>query len=376
LIQSIAFYTSYPHLQQGKLFSSQRAPGSYPSRPFVLLKRELAAKGLRVFTYDQVQDKAALNAVVFLDLPASPSVIHAVKANCPRAVVILYILESPAHHPGQFSNKNHDHFDHVVSYKYSCRDNLSSSFCPIPFDDFSEGEDELTDSHLWNKRRLLCSVNTRKRAGFLCDSGKGPLHRFGVRGFGEPWHTPALKLFTQWSGYQYNLRNSWVQALDLLDLSGSLFDVYGRGWEGAEPIGYYERFIKAPTPIRASKGVFKDDKLRLLSKYRYTLVFENVVGGDDYVSEKLFEAIAAGCVPIYWGDAKLVTLLPAGIFIDGRCFEAPIQLLQFLLDESEEEWADRQRSIRVFKKDRLYCQRTPEGFSRRMTEILCFALGV
>jgi hypothetical protein len=42
-----------------------------------------------------------------------------------------------------------------------------------------------------------------------------------------------------------------------------------------------------------------DNKITELSKYKYALVIENE---PDYISEKLFDAIAAKCVPIYVGE--------------------------------------------------------------------------
>jgi hypothetical protein len=41
-----------------------------------------------------------------------------------------------------------------------------------------------------------------------------------------------------------------------------------------------------------------DDKIKELSKYKYAIIIENEA---DFVSEKLFDAIAAKCVPIYIG---------------------------------------------------------------------------
>jgi hypothetical protein len=41
-----------------------------------------------------------------------------------------------------------------------------------------------------------------------------------------------------------------------------------------------------------------DDKIKELSKYKYAIIIENEA---DFVSEKLFDAIAAKCVPIYVG---------------------------------------------------------------------------
>lgn len=48
------------------------------------------------------------------------------------------------------------------------------------------------------------------------------------------------------------------------------------------------------------KTKFGDDKLRYLRNYRFNLTPENT-NHKDYVTEKLFEAIFCGCIPIYQG---------------------------------------------------------------------------
>lgn len=50
----------------------------------------------------------------------------------------------------------------------------------------------------------------------------------------------------------------------------------------------------------ALKRDFADNKLRYLSGYRFNICPENSLGSG-YTTEKVFEAIAAGCIPIYWG---------------------------------------------------------------------------
>ncbi len=49
------------------------------------------------------------------------------------------------------------------------------------------------------------------------------------------------------------------------------------------------------------KQIYDDDKLRYLEHYRFNLCPENSQA-KGYVTEKLFEAIASGCVPIYCGN--------------------------------------------------------------------------
>ncbi len=49
------------------------------------------------------------------------------------------------------------------------------------------------------------------------------------------------------------------------------------------------------------KACFHDDKLLYLRNYRFNLTPENT-NHKDYVTEKLFEAISSGCIPIYHGS--------------------------------------------------------------------------
>lgn len=49
------------------------------------------------------------------------------------------------------------------------------------------------------------------------------------------------------------------------------------------------------------RGKFGDDKIAYLRQFRFNLCPENS-NNRGYVTEKIFEAIKAGCVPIYWGN--------------------------------------------------------------------------
>ncbi|WP_233714264.1 glycosyltransferase family 10 domain-containing protein [Helicobacter trogontum] len=47
-----------------------------------------------------------------------------------------------------------------------------------------------------------------------------------------------------------------------------------------------------------------DNKIEWLKSYKFNLCFENS-SYPGYLTEKLFDAFLAGCVPIYWGDTSL-----------------------------------------------------------------------
>ena len=48
-------------------------------------------------------------------------------------------------------------------------------------------------------------------------------------------------------------------------------------------------------------GKYGDDKITYLRQFRFNLCPENS-NNRGYVTEKIFEAIKAGCIPIYWGN--------------------------------------------------------------------------
>lgn len=56
--------------------------------------------------------------------------------------------------------------------------------------------------------------------------------------------------------------------------------------------------------FRNNVGAPVRDKIAWLKDYKFHLCFENS-SYPGYLTEKLFHAYAAGCVPIYWGDTSL-----------------------------------------------------------------------
>ena len=46
---------------------------------------------------------------------------------------------------------------------------------------------------------------------------------------------------------------------------------------------------------------FNDNKIDFLREYKFNICPENT-NTDGYVTEKIFESIDGGCIPIYWGE--------------------------------------------------------------------------
>ena len=75
----------------------------------------------------------------------------------------------------------------------------------------------------------------------------------------------------------------------------------------------------------------RETKLTTISRYRFDLAFENSISRD-YLSEKFFDSLAAGCVPVYRGAPNIEEFAPGDhCFINAADFHGPRELAEFLL---------------------------------------------
>ena len=60
-------------------------------------------------------------------------------------------------------------------------------------------------------------------------------------------------------------------------------------------------------------------KLKVLKKYKFSVAFENS-NADSYVTEKIFMALEAGTVPLYYGTEKVKFMVPSGAAVHTNSF--------------------------------------------------------
>lgn len=90
-------------------------------------------------------------------------------------------------------------------------------------------------------------------------------------------------------------------------------------------------------------------KLELSSRYLFSVAMENSVTARDYVSEKIFQALLVGSVPIYYGPLNIDDFVPQHSYIDVRRYENSTVLANYLhsvtnnetLYNSYLEWRER-----------------------------------
>lgn len=125
----------------------------------------------------------------------------------------------------------------------------------------------------------------------------------------------------------------------------NLIDLYGRGWRkiiGRSCINplYLLNYFEIGKYYR---GVC-ETKYDILSNYDFSIVFENMIM-DGYVTEKIFDAMRAGCIPIYLGAPNINQIIPKDCFIDFRDYSTIEDLNNYCINLSASELLKYRTSI-------------------------------
>ncbi|MDC3244813.1 glycosyltransferase family 10 [Gammaproteobacteria bacterium] len=141
------------------------------------------------------------------------------------------------------------------------------------------------------------------------------------------------------------------------------FHLYGIGWDRPLKKGIFKNIIiskiiakldiKAKNFVNTYKGLV-DSKAQVLQKYKYSICYENSYGLNGHVTEKIFDSMFAGCIPVYWGAKNISTYIPEECYIDRRNFLNNKSLYEYLKSIDEKTYHDYQKSINdYFKTDRF-----------------------
>jgi hypothetical protein len=132
----------------------------------------------------------------------------------------------------------------------------------------------------------------------------------------------------------YSLR---IKAMGELKKMG-VIDLYGMGWDkwwsrDALWLPYWKN-RKAIMSIYKGKCV---SKFEVLKNYEFCLCFENMEM-NGYITEKIFDCLYAGTVPLYIGAPDILKYIPKDVFVDCRNYST---------------WTDMWRAVASMSSDRL-----------------------
>jgi len=125
------------------------------------------------------------------------------------------------------------------------------------------------------------------------------------------------------------------------------FDLYGVGWNDSYP---------------SYRGTTKH-KWDIFPNYRFGLCYENMRDEPGYITDKIFDCMRAGCVPIYWGAPNVTDVVDLDAFVDRRQFKTDQDLADYLLSVSENEWESRRQAIRRYLQTEKFRRFTSPAFA-------------
>lgn len=144
-------------------------------------------------------------------------------------------------------------------------------------------------------------------------------------------------------------------------------DVFGPGWGSVDvrhPVSSWHNLA-----IRPSARGLVQNKSGVLRRAKFVLCFENMVS-PGYRTEKLFDALASGAVPVYWGDPVLRDLVPESAFIDYSAIKNPRALRKKLLDLTDLDLHAMRSEGQAFLGGPTFAPYLPQGFASTVASVL------
>lgn len=161
--------------------------------------------------------------------------------------------------------------------------------------------------------------------------------------------------------HPHDLRQRRVEAIRFFEEHApDRFALYGHGWNvpPAEP-GRLGRVVKrlnewkrrlnpdAPPAFASWRGAIAR-KHEIFDRARFAICYEDSRGSPGHLSEKIFDCLASGCVPVYIGATHSKPPIPEDCFIDGDQFKTPHEMLEFISRIDAGHFGMYQQGIREF----------------------------
>lgn len=274
------------------------------------LKTAFAAKGYDLQTNDMISTESA-DVVIYNEMPKNTS---AVDKN--KSAVLLF--ESELIRPDNWDLNNHKKFKYIFTWNDAFVDH--KKYIKFNFTDSSP----IKSKTFKEKQKLCVLVSGNKYVSH-------PKELYSKR-------IEAIR---------------WFEKNHPNDL-----DLYGIGWDlYIFKIPLFSRVLNRFTRLRKILGtrwaLYKgsvDSKAELMQNYKFSICYENAEGISGYITEKIFDSMSAGCVPVYWGAPNIKHYIPEQCFIDKTQFKSYEDLYQYLTSMTEAEYSQRQLAISEYLK--------------------------
>lgn len=338
-MKRLAVWVDAPY-QKGALFD----PASPLNRDnclssYRLLREKLRERGWECRTQDEYKDAGTVpDAVLFTDMPrTSPDKMLGDWSGRARKLAVL--LECAVIKPENWAPGAHDGFDAVFTWDESYVDGRKYFKA-----NFSNPFPALIPSGLTGRTGFCVMITANKKSSH-------PLELYSEREKSARW-------------FEGNHPGE--------------FDLYGMGWDrrvftGPLPVRALNRFPalgRLLAPKRPSyRGVIAEKK-PVIEKYRFSICYENAREIPGYITEKIFDCLFAGCVPIYWGAPDIEKFVPKECFIDRRDYKTHEELYSFLKGLTDADFLAYQEAAKKYILSPAAYQFSDRHFAETVGEVV------
>jgi hypothetical protein len=292
--------------------------------PFALLKEKMADNGYDLSTAD-INEPECSEIVLYNEMPKSlPELGQKTKS-------YLMIFESELIRPDNWIVNNHKAFQRVFTWHddYVGRENYSK----INF----SFEIPLSISKEITKKNKLCTLIAGNK------KIQHPKELYSKR-------VDVIRWFEK----------NYPQDFDLYGIGWDRYRFSGPIWMRAlNKVSFITKLLSLNFPSYRGKV---DTKIDTLEKYRFAICYENAYDIPGYITEKIFDCLFAGCIPVYWGANNIEAYIPRDCYIDMRDFHSYEALYSYLVSMSDEAYLRRLGSIESYIQSDLIKQFSSEMF--------------
>jgi alpha(1,3/1,4) fucosyltransferase len=333
---NLGFWNFYKSYNANRMFQeSASALGDDLAYPAVYMARRLRELGHEVNTLD-MGGLETFDAAIFFDHPTFLNQYYRRLRQMTGKKLYLFLSENPANRPDNYWRWNHRPFEKVFTWDPTWVDGKKyiKSWLPLKIpESFTIRRAE--------KTKFCVTIFSQKYSGHSAELYSERVR--GIRWF-EREHPSEFDLFgLDWDRVYFSGK------LSRLNLFLQKFYKMFTGLPRAR------RFPSWQGPVKSKNAVMR--------QYRFAIAYENAKF-PGYVSEKIFDAFFAGCVPIYQGAPDVTDYIPPETFIDKRKFPDYATLYRYLKEMTDKEYNDRLDAIESFVRGERIRVFSAENFTQ------------
>lgn len=306
-------------------------PSDLTRQKYYMLKKEFFKHGYDLSTND-INDPQDSDIILYFDMPIQ------LPKDKDREKSYLLAIESSIIKPENFNTQKHSYFHKIFTWNDDLVDD--QKFIKI---NYAFQFPEKIEKRI-QRDKLCCLIVSNKRSNF-------PNELYSER-----------ERLVQWFEKNHT----------------DLFDLYGYGWDSLSC--HSSRVVRKLNTIPGINSILRkllvkrykvykgtiEDKITTMKNYRFTIAYENVKDENGYITEKLFDAFIAGCVPVYWGAKNITDYVPKECFIDRRDFQSNEALFSYMYNMSNQIYEEYLNHIETYLNSQQAKQFTIDTFCQRI----------